>query len=239
MFSYKEVVELGRNKYEYKPMQGCFDLMTSTDWKDVTSEEDCQNLCTEGCLGYQYFNATLGPICNTVQDALQGLMSCRPNEIFAFRVERFPYQKMENTCLRNEIYNTTGDDDSFRIYNTEEYECLALCDTHPFCRYFLWGDDPTRINLELRECKLFKAQAQELDKCDCEDTEGNYGDYCGLTAFVNGRTFVDQVTSFGEPEFTYATLPGFRYQECAALCDSLKNEYCSAFLHTWNYRRSS
>ena len=106
----------------------------------------------------------------------------------------------------------------------------------------MYGTTATAVDpydILLRECKLFEAQAQQLDDCDCENDLLVQGDYCGLTAFVNGRTFIDQVTWFGEPESTYATLSGMSYQECAALCDALDNQYCSAFLHTWNYRRSS
>lgn len=231
--SYKDVVELGRNKYEYKPMQGCFDLTSSNDWKNVSSEEDCQDFCTGDCFGYQYN----GSQCNVLQGELQSIKEeCGVNETFSFRVERFPYQKMNNTCLRNEIYDPS--DPSLRIENTEEYECLALCDAHAFCRYYLYGTDPAGTSPAFRECKLFKAQAQELDDCDCSKEEG-FGDYCGLSAFVNGRTFVDTVSWFGEPDFTYATLSGIGYQECAALCDSLDNQFCAAFIHTWNYRRSS
>lgn len=125
MNSYKDVVELGRNKYEYKPMQGCFDLTSSTEWATgVFTEEECQDLCANNCLGYQY----LPNECHIVEGELPSLAGCRPNERFAFRVERFPYQKMENTCLRNEITFAN------RIYDTEEFECLALCDAHPYCR---------------------------------------------------------------------------------------------------------
>ena len=224
---------MDRNKYEYKPMQDCFDLAKSEEWENVLSEEGCQDLCKKGCLGYQYFPLQ----CHIVEGTLPSISpTCREDETFAFRVERYPYQKMKNTCLLNEIYNAEEN----RIEDTEEYECLALCDAHPFCRYYLYGTDPVSTKLGLRECKLFRAQAHELDDCDCDNNLGvKYGKYCGLTAFVNGRTFVDQVTWFGEPESTYATLSGLSYQECASLCDALDNEYCSAFLHTWNYRRSS
>ena len=55
---------------------------------------------------------------------------------------------------------------------------------------------------------------------------------------MNGRTFIDQTNTFGEPETTFAVIEGLSYQECASLCDSL-TEQCNAFLHTWNYRRDS
>ncbi|KAL7535431.1 hypothetical protein ACHAXR_011907, partial [Thalassiosira sp. AJA248-18] len=201
---YKDVVE-SKNKYEYKPMQDCFGLADS-EWVTVSSEVECQDLCTENCLGYQYSH----PRCHTLfTGALPPISECDTDETFSFRVERYPYQKMKNTCLRNEIYNT----DENRIYDTEEYECLALCDAHPFCRYYLYGVDTGITELEVRECKLFKAQAQELD---CKKTQDYNGKYGSLTAFVNGRTFVDQVTWFGEPESTYAVLSGLSYQECAS-----------------------
>lgn len=46
---------------------------------------------------------------------------------------------------------------------------------------------------------------------------------------------MDQITWFGEPENMFAKLGGISYQECASVCDSLKE--CNAFTHTWNYRR--
>jgi len=119
---------------------------------------------------------------------------------------------MENTCLQNPIYNYTTSEDKYRIYDTDEYECLALCDAHPSCRYYLYGTDTSADvpEPEVRECILFQAQAQQLDDCaSCDSNTGMIScDYNGRIAFVNGRTFIDQVTWFGEPEFTYAVLPG-------------------------------
>ena len=204
--------------------QGCFDLGESSDttsWEEVDSEQACKDRCAENCLGYQFYSVTSDMYCSVLTDLPEGnVVNCRQDENFAFRIEKYPYLKMENTCLLNEIYNSNdGNYEDYRIYDTEEYECLALCEAHPFCRYYLWGTDPLSTTLELRECRLFKAQAKELDDCDCADNANNenYGRHCGLTAYVNGRTFVDQLTWFGEPERTYATLPGLSYQECAAV----------------------
>lgn len=138
-----------------------------------------------------------------------------------------PYYKLDNSCLRNEI---TFEDE---ILDTDEIECLALCDAHPQCRYFLYGKDSNSASLQARQCRLFSAQAKELT--DCDDYNKNYSE---LTANVNGRTFKDQLTWFDEPESVFAVLGGVSYQECASLCDSLEDR-CGAFSHSWNYRTSS
>lgn len=91
---------------------------------------------------------------------------------------------------------------------------IALCDAHPSCRYFLHGTNATDgATPALRECVLFEAQAKKLDDCD-----GYIGEYSKLAAVVNGRTFVDTVSWFGEPETTFATIPGISYQDCASVC---------------------
>ena len=51
---------------------------------------------------------------------------------------------------------------------------------------------------------------------------------------IHSRTFVDQITWFGEPEKVFAKMSGISYQECASICDSIPG--CNAFTHTWNYR---
>ena len=114
---------------------------------------------------------------------------------------------------------------------------MALCNVHPSCRYFLYGNDTSVSIPRLRECILFEAQPIEVDDCDNErGDEGFIDDYKGFPAYVNGRTFIDQITWFGEPERNFANITDLSYQECASLCDALGD--CDAFIHTWNYRRA-
>ncbi|EJK72785.1 hypothetical protein THAOC_05646, partial [Thalassiosira oceanica] len=133
--NYRDVIELGRNKFTYKQKQ------------DLCDGEP-------QCLGYQYnYTGDGHNQCFIVTaDLPEDMKSCSENESFSFRVERYPYQKLKNTCLQNEIYDTG--EEEFRLYDMEEYECLSLCDNHPFCRYFLYGTSKDNPNLELRETAL-------------------------------------------------------------------------------------
>jgi hypothetical protein len=226
-----------RPEFDYQVLSNCFDT-TSETAVTKNSIDNCQQACSDNtdCFGVQYSNTTTD--CFILSGDLPALEACDvgdSEERSYLRTKSSPYQTLEKTCLRNPI------EFDERIHDTEVHECQALCDAHPFCRYFLHGQDEASAFPELRECVLFRAQSIELDDCDNDDTypeEAPFTGYKEHTAVVNGRTFVDQSTWFGVPKDTFAVIEGLSYQQCASLCDSLEGT-CLAFLHTWNYRRES
>ena len=231
---FKNVVN-PESRFLFNELESCFDL---NDENAVEiNEEECINNCelSEDCFGIQMKNNTLGPDSCILLDggSLPDAVECSNSRAF-LKTKLNPYKKLNDTCLQNRITFTNDG----VISNKEDYECMALCNIHPNCRYFLHGTDSTSgPNLQIRECILFKAQAIEVDDCDNERGDDNFiRAYEGLTAYVNGRTFIDQITWFGEPETNFAKITGITYQECASLCDSLED--CDAFVHTWNYRRA-
>eukprot|EP00978_Attheya_sp_CCMP212_P012051 scaffold29923_cov71-Attheya_sp.AAC.1 len=234
---YKEVVDEDRPKYNYKELGKCFVLAGMDGVNEIKNVEDCKDLCSDAgdfCYIVQYDSEEKTCYTLSPSDGIRKESPCSNSGVTFLRSLTNPYRTMENTCLRNRL-----ELDGNRIYNTEDYECLALCNAHPRCRYFLYGKDAKSTaestGIRPRECLLFESQREALD--ECEDQESSYP-YFGLTAQVNGRTFEDQITWFGEPKLTIATLPGLSYQECASICDDLE-DLCNAFVHTWNYRRNS
>jgi hypothetical protein len=232
--TYKNVVD-PKSRFLFNELESCFDLMDDDADAEELSEADCKGLCelSEDCFGVQVKNETTGIIkCTLLDDGtLPSATPCDESKAF-LKTKVNPYKKLNETCLQSRISFGDG-----LILDKEDYECMALCDIHPFCRYFLYGDSTSATNPQLRECILFDAQAVEVDDCDNERNDINFiEDYKGLTAYVNGRTFIDQITWFGEPESNFANINGLSYQECASLCDTI--ESCKAFVHTWNYRRA-
>ena len=230
--TYKNVVD-PKSRFLFNELESCFDL--NDDDAEELSEAECKGLCelSEDCFGVQVKNETTGIIkCTLLDDGiLPSATPCDESKAF-LKTKVNPYKKLNETCLQSRISFGDG-----LILDKEDYECMALCNIHPFCRYFLYGDSTSATNPQLRECILFEAQAVEVDDCDNERNDINFiEDYKGLTAYVNGRTFIDQITWFGEPERNFANITGLGYQECASLCDTI--ESCNAFVHTWNYRRA-
>lgn len=231
--STRNVVDKTKPKYTYKLMDNCFNVTSAAAFTDL--ESDCEDKCSQNvaCFGYQYSRQNLR--CDVLNGTLPASVNCAllPNVTAYLRTDTYPYKTERNTCLRNPIRFTSSNGSTARILNVEEYECVALCDAHYSCRYVLYGTSSSATNPALRECILFEAQVKVLTDCK------NYtGAYEMRTALVNGRTFLDINTWFGEPETTFATISGVTYQECASLCDQLGSN-CQAFIHTWNYRRSS
>jgi hypothetical protein len=231
--STRNVVDKTKPKYAYKPLDNCFSVTSAAAFTNL--ESDCEDKCSQNgaCFGYQYSQQSSR--CDILNGTLPAPVNCASllNATAYLRTDTYPYKTERNTCLRNPISFTSSNGSVARILNVEEYECVALCEAHYSCRYVLYGSSSSATNPALRECILFEAQVKVLT--DCKDYTGAYEK---RTALVNGRTFLDINTWFGEPETTFARISGVTYQECASLCDQLGSN-CQAFLHTWNYRRSS
>ncbi len=186
--SYKEWMDSDASDYDFKQLQNCFNDTQLIQDTNVTLEV-CQSNCLDGnttstCYGIQYESSTY--TCWYLNGTLPSLEDCSTDTTAAYLVvETDPYQEMDDTCLRNLVDVPEG------IMDTDNTQCKALCDAHPFCRYYLYGTDSNGTDPELRECILFEAQAEELD--DCSGLNSSYP-YYKLTAAVNGRTFVDQIT---------------------------------------------
>lgn len=221
--SYKDIIEPS-SRYLFSELDTCFAVGTSVTSIAAPTIDECKESCSEddNCFGIQYTSSTNE--CFILGDSSLETSQCPTETKAQLKTEVNPYKTFDKTCLRNKI------DLPSKILDKDEYECMALCNAHPLCRYFLHGKSPSVADPQLRECILFSAQAEELD--DCDDYNASYAQ---MSAVVNGRTFIDQITWFDEPERTLASLSSLTYQECASLCDSLSN--CNAFIHTWNYRR--
>lgn len=237
--TYKDIVD-PKSRFLFNKLNSCFDLDGDDDAVEL-SEAACKEMCEslDKCFGIQVKNEITSIMKCTILDggSLPKAAICDVETQAFLRTKVNPYKKLEKTCLQKRIQFGKDGNASIPILDKEEYECMALCSIHPYCRYFLYGNSTTTISPapQLRECILFEAQAIEVDECDNNDL--NFiNDYTGLTAYVNGRTFIDQITWFGEPEKNFANIAGLSYQECASLCDTL-GDSCDAFVHTWNYRR--
>jgi hypothetical protein len=204
--STKDAIDPKRPRFLYQGLQNCF-VEEPDSGAFIETQEVCEDLCSdeEECFGYQFslpdeMNTTN---CFVLAGSFPESTTCPGGNVtVAFlRSASNPYQAMDNSCLRNKL-----EFDSL-IIDTEQYECRALCDAHAYCRYFLYGSNSAGSNPSLRECILFEAQANEIDDC-----AGYTGEYAGLKAFVNGRTFLDQISWFGEPETTVS------YHALSAAC---------------------
>lgn len=249
--SYKDVVD-PEYRFVFNDLDSCFDTTDIVPYRE--NEDGCKELCrsSENCFGLQVKNNILT---NEFECALldQGRLlpsvHCDSQSKAFLKTKLNPYKLLQNTCLQNRIpFGTdrdaviagvikTKEDYNVTILDKEDYECMALCNVHPSCRYFLYGNNTSVVIPQLRECILFEAQPIEVDDCKNERADDKFiYDYNKLPAYVNGRTFIDQITWFGEPEINFANITDITYQECASLCDALED--CSAFIHTWNYRRA-
>eukprot|EP00557_Chaetoceros_sp_GSL56_P003094 CAMPEP_0176494246 /NCGR_PEP_ID=MMETSP0200_2-20121128/9982_1 /TAXON_ID=947934 /ORGANISM="Chaetoceros sp., Strain GSL56" /LENGTH=4859 /DNA_ID=CAMNT_0017891967 /DNA_START=343 /DNA_END=14922 /DNA_ORIENTATION=+ len=227
--SYKDVVD-PETRFFFNELSSCFLVTGGSPIMGVSGTADCKEYCENDdfCAGVQLTGSDCYSISVEKFSDSSILDSDQCDEAF-LKTKLNPYKKINNTCLQRPI-----DFDGAKILNIEVYECMNLCNIHPLCRYFLYGEDAEGGKPVLRECILFEAQGREVDDCDGQYREF-IGNFTGLAAYVNGRTFVDQITWFGEPETVFAKLSGISYQECASVCDSIPT--CNAFIHTWNYRR--
>ena len=179
--SYREVVDPD-SRYLFNELNSCFDTSETTAMQDAADEDGCKKDCEEDdeCLGIQIqSDKCYSIIAKSFESDFLDSNSC---DTAFLKTKMNPYKKTNETCLQKPI-----DFQGAKILNKEDYECMSLCNYHPYCRYFIHNsDDPSRSNPELRECILFEAQGREVDACDGEYEEYN-ATYNGLTAYVNGR----------------------------------------------------
>ena len=180
--SYREVVAPD-SRYFFNELSSCFDTSNNiTALQDAADENRCKQDCEEDddCLGIQIQSDKCYFI--GVKNFEGEFLDSNSCDTAFLKTKLNPYKKTDKTCLQNRIeFNGTT------ILNKEDYECMSLCNFHPYCRYFIHNsDDPSGSNPELRECILFEAQGREVDACDGE-YKGYNDTYNGLTAYVNGR----------------------------------------------------
>ena len=221
--SYKTVVDPDREVYTFTPLEDtCFGgatLVSSVG--PANSSILCKDHCIAepACMAYQYEFAT--EACELlvkpgINEPLQGeitINSCGGFES-AFKVKNNPYKVVPNAVL-------DAGDALFSAFNDKfVFECMALCDAHPFCRAFAHSD-------QLRTCQLFQVPYGGFSTSSSSSTSS-------LVIYVNSRSHIDSVTTLKEPETLFATLPGLSYSECAEACTNM--DKCDAFVHTRNYR---
>ncbi|GFH44128.1 hypothetical protein CTEN210_00602 [Chaetoceros tenuissimus] len=230
--SYEDTVD-PESRFVFNQLNSCFSINFTVESpvEGVNDELSCKEYCEndESCAGIQIMDLDSCYSISFEKFTDTAILDADECDKAFLKTKLNPYKKTANTCLQQRIDFEKG-----KLLDMEVYECMNLCTLHPLCRYFIYGEDPRKLTPELRECILFEAQGREVDDCDGQYKE--YDDtYADLAAYVNGRTFVDQITWFGEPETEFAKLSGISYQECASVCDSVPS--CSAFTHTWNYRK--
>lgn len=188
--SFKSVVA-PESRYLFRELSSCFNVTNDDLIANIDDEMSCKAHCEnyEDCLGIQISDNRTGCYkVGEVQFMSQILQAgeCEGQSTF-LKTKINPYKKHDNTCLQNRI-----DFNGKKILDKEDYECMSLCNHHPSCRYFIYGDkikstDPEHEkHPELRECLFFEAQGREVDDCD-GDYDGYRDDYEGLVAYVNGR----------------------------------------------------
>ena len=177
--TYRDVVE-PKSRFLFNELDTCFKQENNQEIS-TKNEQNCKEECEllEDCFGIQTNNIT----CTILDVNTRPIKAnCTSEETKAFlKTKVNPYKKLDKTCLQKRI--SFGDGKGL-IRDKEDYECMALCNMHPFCRYFLYGDTAESQNPEFRECILFEAQSREVD--DCKDPIEE--PYNGLTEYVNGRS---------------------------------------------------
>ena len=222
-YSYFDVVNPDRRRYKYTASDRCFNIGQIAQTNGVLDEDECACSCSlnNECFAYQ-FDPTPVECTLLTGSTMPETFDCsqQSEKAARFKTSTNPYRIVDLTCPRNFL--------DFNFANKEDFECMALCNVHPQCRYFVHGsiENYNTGGIGLKECKLYEAQEESLTACDSEDIK--------MTAYVNGRTFIDTKDPFGDPS-TYASFQDLTYQDCAALCDT--QDECRGFVHTFSTRR--
>ena len=191
----------------------------------LMTQAECEAAClsSDTCRAYEHQSASsqcfLLEVENenaTVADNVEYTTSCpsAPGTT-KLRAETNPY-KIQNLVdlggSENELDDMTFDD-------KESFECIALCDFHPFCRAF-------KYFIETRSCTLYKQAREGFGALAIPES--------GVEVYVNVHAFVDIVSFVGAPGVPFGTLIDLSYSECAAIC--VVHDSCNSFTHTSNYR---
>ena len=196
-----------------------------TPLASTMTQAECEAAClsSDTCRAYEYqavsSQCLLLEVENenaTVAENVEYSTSCPSTPgITRLRAETNPY-KIQNLVdlggSENELDGMTFDD-------KESFECIALCDFHPFCRAF-------KYFIDSRTCTLYKQAREGFGGLSIPES--------GVDVYVNVHAFVDILSFVGSPGLPFGTLIDLTYSECAAIC--VVHDSCTSFTHTTNYR---
>ena len=150
----------------------------------------------------------------TVADTVVYSSACPATVTTKLRAKTNAYkiQNLVDLSAENEIVGMTFDD-------KENFECIALCDFHPYCRAFKYA-------AAFRTCILYRQAREGFGALSSPEP--------GVDVYVNIHAFVDTISFVGSPGQAFGTLIELSYSECAAIC--VVHDACNAFTHTSNYR---
>lgn len=184
------------------------------------TEETCEAQCITdpSCRGYAL---QAGKACHFFDSNVASQLSIEPcnvaGAVVAIKYSTNPYVKAPGACLSEPMPGHSFVDKTY-------VECMAICEAQSFCRHFSIADISGRGS---GVCQLYLAQVGDIaDNCPQSN----------VTAYINTRSFIDQITWLGIPERIFTAISGISYRECAATCSLLDD--CNAFLHDTNRRRS-
>ena len=186
--------------------------------QDTESICEAQCIADPSCRGYAL---QPGKACHFFDNNAASQLSIEPcnvaDAIVAIKYSTNPYIKAPGACLSEPMPGLSFVDKTY-------LECMAICEAQSFCRHFSITDVSGRGN---GICQLYEAQVGDIaDNCPQPN----------MTAYINTRSFIDQITWLGIPERVFTAIAGISYRECAVTCSLLDD--CNAFLHDANRRRS-
>ena len=187
------------------------------------SVEECETRCLNrsGCEGFEH-SETLGScaLLNRTEDTLTNVAyltdtDCVDSSSRAFfRARTIPYEIQQVKLQAADALPGMRFPDKFN------YECISLCQKHPFCRAF-------KFFKLTRECELYKAQEDDLDPAGPADN-------IDVDVYVDANTFIEISTFLGAPREEMLQVYGVSYPQCAAFCSV--HDSCKVFTHTEKYR---
>ena len=187
------------------------------------SAEECETLClnTTGCEGFEHAEA-LGScaLLTRTGDTLTNVQyltdtdCAEPSSRAFFRARTIPYEIQQVKLQAADLLAGMRFEDKFN------YECISLCQKHPFCRAFKY------FKLT-RECELYKAQDGTLEAAGPADN-------IDVDVYVDANTFLEISTFLGAPREAMLQVYGVSYAQCAAFCSV--HDTCKVFTHSEKYR---
>ena len=225
--SYRHVVDPNRTEATF---HGFFeDTCILNDGSPLPSigtltEEACEATCLANtlCKAYEHHTSTndclllvLAAENVTVTDQVEYTTSCPVTPVVTkLRAKTNPYR------IQNQVDLGTENLLSGMVFDDKEvFECVALCDHHPFCRAF-------KYFIERRTCELYQQAREGYAALVIPET--------GVDVYVNVHAFVDVLSFLGPRGTPIASLAKLSYDECAAICHI--HDACSSFTHSTKYR---
>ncbi|CAB9512701.1 expressed unknown protein [Seminavis robusta] len=185
---------------------------------DVSADEsDCEETCLANpqCVGIYRQGSACLELRSEDLNRVEPSTHCSQDSVALLPVKfrENPYQEKEKACLNKPL-------NMGPFVQTELADCINICNSFSPCQHFTHSADGT--------CSLFASQVGDVGE-DCALPQG-------VTAYVNTRSFVQEIEFMGVPERVFAQVHALSYDECAASCRRL--DQCLAFIHESGCRQS-